>query len=267
MNLRKLVKISNIVALTAITLLIYWVFIFVSTEVFGLKIFRENISQTFAMSILGILALMAGSLMINVMFNLTRIAEKHNEDSIVETSAVTKKLGLIFLLTFPLILGLLFGGDYLTSKKKEIMLIQSAKDVVEKSDPAKINSLLNYEFTENWLVQTDDTLDIMSKSDKNFPQMMVITKDKIDNTDVYLSFRDYSKRNDETAPNLLRKNYIFSTSKSEREYLDKVFDENFNEIRFSASDGNYQLFYPYSKDGKKIVIYFSDYQRYGKFGS
>jgi hypothetical protein len=53
----------------------------------------------------------------------------------------------------------------------------------------------------------------------------------------------------------------------ERDYLNKVFNENFNEIRFSASDGNYQLYYPYSKDGKRIVLYFSDYQRYGKLGS
>ena len=170
MNLKSIVKLSNIIALVAITLLIYWVFIFVSTEVFGLKVFRENISQTFAMSILGIMALMAGSLMINVMFNLTRIAEKHNQDRIVEAKAVSKKLGWLFLLSFPLVFGLLFGGDYLTSRKKEAMLIGSAKNVVENSNSEKINRLVNYEFNENWLLETDDTLDVMSKADKNFPQ-------------------------------------------------------------------------------------------------
>ncbi len=90
MNLKKLVKLSNIVALIAILLLIYWIFIFISVEIFGLKIFRENISQTFAMSVLGIFALMAGSLMINVMFNLTRIAEKHNKDEITEINRSLK---------------------------------------------------------------------------------------------------------------------------------------------------------------------------------
>jgi len=80
MNLKTLVKLSNVVAAISIVLLIYWVFVFISVEVFGLKIFRENISQTFGMSVLGILALMGGSLMINVMFNLTRIAQKHNQD-------------------------------------------------------------------------------------------------------------------------------------------------------------------------------------------
>jgi hypothetical protein len=49
--------------------------------------------------------------------------------------------------------------------------------------------------------------------------------------------------------------------------LNKVFRENYNEVRFSARQGNYKLFYPHFKNGKKIVLYFSDYQQYGKIGS
>lgn len=265
MNLKTLVKLSNIVALAAILLLIYWVFVFISVEVFGLKIFRENISQTFAMSVLGIIALMAGSLMINVMFNLTRIAERHNRDEISELKGVSKKLGWIFLLSFPLIFGLLFGGDYLTSKKKEAMLIDSGKSVIEKY-PQKIDGLLNYQFGNDWLVETGSTVNLMSKTDRNFPNVMVIVKDSIDNSDVFLGFRSYSPPTDEpTRPD--KQKFIVETTKAERDYLNKVFSEHSSEIRFSASDGNYQLYYPYSKDGKTIVLYFSDFQRYGKFGS
>ena len=78
MNLKTLVKLSNIIGTISIILLIYWVFTFVSIQVFGLRVFRENMTETFYMSVLGILALMSGALIINVMFNLTRIAEKHN---------------------------------------------------------------------------------------------------------------------------------------------------------------------------------------------
>jgi hypothetical protein len=265
MNLKTLVKLSNIVALIAIVLLIYWVFVFISVEVFGLKIFRENISQTFAMSVLGIFALMAGSLMINVMFNLTRIAERHNKDDILEAKAASKKLGWAFLLSFPLIFGLLYGGDYLTSKKKESMLVDSAKSVIEKY-PQKMDGLLNYQFNKEWLAETDNSLDLMAKTDRNFPSVVVIVKDSIDNSDVFLGVRDYQKPTDETIqPEKQR--FILETTKPERDYLNKVFNENYNEVRFSASDGNYQLYYPYSKDGKKIVLYFSDFQRYGKLGS
>lgn len=265
MNLKSLVKLSNIVALISIVLLVYWVFVFIATNVFGFRIFRERISETFAMSVLGIIALMAGSLMINVMFNLTRIAERHNRDEISEMSAVSKKLGLAFLLSFPIIFGLLLGGDYLTSKKKESMLIQSAQSIIENHTP-KADEILSYQFSKDWIIETRDNLDLMSKTDKNFPYVSVIVKDSIDNSDVFLGFRDYSEPVDENIQPQKR-SFIFPAIKADRDYLNKVFDENYNEIKFNASEGNYELFYPYIKDNKKIVLYFSDYQRYGKLGS
>ena len=76
MNAKKLVKATNIIGMTAVVLLVYWVFVLILTSVFGLRIFREHITEIFAMSILGILAVMAGALMLNIMLNLTRIAER-----------------------------------------------------------------------------------------------------------------------------------------------------------------------------------------------
>jgi hypothetical protein len=64
-----------------------------------------------------------------------------------------------------------------------------------------------------------------------------------------------------------KRTYLLATSKPDRDYLNRVFDEGYEETRFTASDGNYELFYPYFKDGKRIVLYFSDYQRFGKMGS
>ena len=44
------------------------------------------------MSVLGILALMAGALIINIMFNLTRIAQKHNEDKTTTSNSKKERL-------------------------------------------------------------------------------------------------------------------------------------------------------------------------------
>lgn len=240
---------------------------FIAVQVFGFKIFRENISQTFAMSIFGIFALMVGSLIINVMFNLTRIAEKHNRDEFLEANAITKKLGWTFLLSFPLIIAFLFGGDYLTSQKKEAMLIDSAKSVIEKF-PQKADGLLNYQFNENWLSEMDNTLYLMRTTDKNSPSVLVIVKDSIDDSEVFLGFSIYRKTSGEDSKQQPEKRtYILQTTKMERDYLSKIFNEGYSEIRFSASDGKYELYYPYVKDGRKIVLYFSDLQRYGKLGS
>jgi hypothetical protein len=265
MNNKALVRLSNIIGITSIILLVYWVFIFISITVFGLKVFRENLTETFYLSVVGILALMFGALIINVMFNLTRIAEKHNQDDLNNAKKTSKKLGIVFGLSFPIIFVLLYGGDYLTSIKKEKMLILSAKSIVE-NNIEKSNILVNYSFNEKWIIQTDDILDLYSKTDKNFPNVSVIVADSIDKSKVFLGFRDYyGKINDTIFP--AKKDFIQQTTEEEREYLKNVFYKNINEVRFSVSDGRYELFYPYFKSGKKIVLYFSDYQRYGKIGS
>jgi hypothetical protein len=265
MNNKSLVRLSNVIGVTSILLLVYWVFIFISITVFGLKVFRENLTETFYLSVVGILALMLGALIINVMFNLTRIAEKHNQDDVYDKKKSFRKTGLAFAISFPFIFALLFGGDYLTSSKKERMLISSAKSIINNNID-KANKIVNYSFDEKWITETSDILNLYSKTDKNFPYVSVIVADTIDNSQIFLGFSEYyGKVNDTILP--VKRNFINKTTEVEREYLKNVFFKKSDAIKFSASDGRYELFYPYRKDGKTIVLYFSDYQRYGKLGS
>mgnify|MGYP003592129272 CR=1 FL=1 len=261
MTPKQLVKISNIIGIVAILLLVYWVFSFITIEVFGLKVFKKNMTESFYMSVLGILALMAGALIINVMFNLTRIAQR-NDNSEIETKP-NKKVFVLLLLLFPLIGTLLYFGDYITKQKKEKLMVQSAKSIIE-SNKSKSDKLLNYSFTDNYINESANTLELYTKTDTYFPEVSVITKDKVENSIVYLAFNSYSNENTKDTIPARKKDYIRKTTKIEREYLESVFTKGNNEIRYSSSDGNYELFYPYIKDNKKIVLYFSDYQRYGK---
>lgn len=266
MNAKQIVKLSNIIGLTSILLLVYWVFTFIVIEVFGLKVFRENMTESFYLSILGILALMAGSLIINLMFNLTRIAEKQNQDIVNQKSNRRKVIALVLI--FPLILIILFGGNYLTSAKKESMLISSAKSIIE-SNKSNSDKLLNYTFSKSYIKETAETLKILSETDKNFPSVTLIVKDSIKGSTVFLGFDDYYNEilNPKDTTQIKKIDYIYKTSKEERIYLNEVFDKNNEEIRYSSHKGNYELFYPYKKNGKTIIIYFSEEQRYGKIGS
>ena len=99
MTPKQLVRISNTIGIIAILLLVYWVFSFVTIEVFGLKVFKKNMTETFYLSVLGILALMAGALIINVMFNLTRIAQKH-EDNEIQTKSNKKIFLFLIIMNF-----------------------------------------------------------------------------------------------------------------------------------------------------------------------
>ncbi|TDO95627.1 peptidase [Flavobacterium sp. 245] len=221
-------------------------------------------TETFYLSILGILALMVGSLIINLMFNLTRIAERHNLDAVTNKSNRLRFLTLILI--FPLIAVILFGGDYLTSARKEERLIKSAESIIA-INKANSDKLVNYNFSEGYIKETADILAILSKTDKNFPNVTVIVKDSVKGSQVYLGFSDYYEGSLKDTIHPQKKRYIYQTTKEERDYLKSVFEKGSNELRYSSHNGYYELFYPYEKNGKKIILYFSEQQRYGKLGS
>ena len=263
MNPKKLVKLSNNIGIASIILLIYWVFIFIAIMVFDLKIFKRNMTEIFLMSIFGIIALMAGALIVNIMFNLTRIAENHNKDKESDYVKTPKKKVLIFILSFPFIFCLLLGGNYLSSKKKEQVLTQTATSIVKNSS-YRIPEVLNYSFDRVWIDNTAELLYLLASTDKNFPSISVITKDSIKKVDVFLEFHQ-GNRQDTLSPN--KQNHIFKTDQEERNYLNEVFSNQSKELRYNVDGGQYELFFPFREGNKVVVLHFSDYLRYGKYGS
>ena len=286
MNAKKLVKATNIIGMTAVVLLVYWVFVLILTSVFGLRIFREHITEIFAMSILGILAVMAGALMLNIMLNLTRIAERGQEADVKNG----RKILYLLFAVFPVLAALLFGGNYLTVQKKREILIKSAERIV-KDSPAQMSALADYRFDSAYINKSAEILKVMAKEDSAFESASLIVPDTVGGKPVYLLFSAHSRFDetvDEPVPEgsqeqtddggfvvvrngekkaVRKTEYLYAPDLNEREYLQKVFVGQTGEIRYEAHDGNYSLCHPYRQNGKTAVLCFSDYQRYGKIGS
>ena len=294
MNAKKLVKATNIIGMVAVTLLVYWVFALILIQVFGLKVFREHITEIFLMSILGIFAVMGGTLMLNIMLNLTRIAERGQEEEV----RGGRKTVYLLLAVFPILAALLFGGNYLTIRQKRDILTQSSERIV-KDNPAQLDALTDYRFDLAYIKKSSEILDLMAKDDLSFKSAMIIVQDKIDNKPVYLAFSADSRLNvggeavpaasqNEAVPAanqnvegndnfvmdrngekvmVKKMDYVYSPNLKEREYLQKVFAGQTQEMRYEAEDGHYSLCHPYRKNGKTIILCFSDYQEYGKIGS
>ena len=284
MNAKKLVKATNIIGMVAVTLLVYWVFALILIQVFGLKVFREHITEIFLMSILGILAVMGGTLMLNIMLNLTRIAERGQEEEV----RGGRKTVYLLLAVFPI----------LTIRQKRDILTQSSERIV-KDNSAQLDALADYRFDLAYIKKSSEILDLMAKDDLSFKSAMIIVQDKIDNKPVYLAFSADSRLNvggeavpaasqNEAVPAanqnvegndnfvmdrngekvmVKKMDYVYSPNLKEREYLQKVFAGQTQEMRYEAEDGHYSLCHPYRKNGKTIVLCFSDYQEYGKIGS
>lgn len=265
MNKDRIIKISNAVGIVSIILLIYWVFIFISITVFGLKVFKENITDSFYFSIIGILSLMFGALMINMMLNLTKISDYVDRKEPLTNLKKSKLSTILLLASFPVIFASLYAGDKLTSNKKENYLIESATYLTEQYAD-KVENLANYSFTEEYIQQAEKTLEYLGKIDNNLPYAFIIVQDSVEGSLTFLKIRNY-QMDYTTKQNEDKIEYIYSCSKEEKEYLKKVFNQGHKKPRFSSYNGNYELFYPVLSYHQKIVIFFSEYQRYGKVGS
>ncbi|VAX09703.1 hypothetical protein MNBD_GAMMA26-1167 [hydrothermal vent metagenome] len=266
MNLKKIVDLTNRVAYFSVALLAYWVFVFVVITVFDLKVFRENITQAFYMSILGIFALLGGAIILNIMLNMTRISGcmEAKESSNTATHGTKKRNIVLAIGIFPVIVALLFLGDYASSLKKKEHLVGAAEYLASENKES-IKLLINYEFEETYIEKTADVLKILTQVEKKFPDIRVVVQDSVGDNNVFLFFGKWHNSKDEKI--FKKEDYIFPASQEDREYLKRVFSSSYSEIKFSAHDGKYELYFPIREHGRVIVLYLTDRQRYGKLGS
>ena len=267
MNHELIIKTTNRVAVYATVALIYWVFTFLTITVFDLKIFRERMTDMFFLSLLGIFAILGGAIILNVMSNLSKISaavSPSQETSSGKSKSIKLRL-VVLMLSFPFVASVLFAGNNLSAERKKNLLIGAAESFVSENQVA-LATLAEYKFSSEYIKNAERTLDVLNKIDRSFPEVMVIFPDIIGRKGVYLGFGGRSYRYGDNEK-FERSTYIYSTSRDEREYLEKIFTTGQTDFRFHADKGNYQLYFPTTIASKKLVLYFSDFQRYGKFGS
>ncbi|OGP54456.1 MAG: hypothetical protein A2Y65_09755 [Deltaproteobacteria bacterium RBG_13_52_11] len=266
MNKEKIITLTNRLSMVAIILLMYWVFIFVSISVFGFKVFKENITESFYLSIVGILALLAGAVIVNIMFNMTIISEslsKKKGNTVKKTKKKKSMFPVLFISSFPVIFLFLYLGDVRTSAMKEKFLVNSAQYMISNNQQV-ITELGEYHFDFKYVKIAGTSFKMLSKEDESFPSVSLIIQDTIGEKEVFLRFTDYHYDDKKT---LNKADYIYPCSKDEREYLRDVFNKGESVHRFSASDGFYELYFPVKTNNRLILLYFTDRKTYGKLGS
>lgn len=268
MSVDTLIKWSNRILLFSIGLLVYWVFIFSVTVIFGLKVLAENATQAFALSILGLLALAAGATVMSISANLTKISN-HVARGAVPLAASPRKgrAALLLILSFPLIAAVLFAADQFTTHRKKAFILESAQSLAT-NNADWINELGAYEFSRAYINGAREKLALLEKQDEDLPAVSVITQDDVRGKTMFMEFGSRSFSISEAGPK--KEEFIFSPSLEERAYLTEVFstqDVSKMPTRFSAHDGFYELFYPVKTERGIIVLYLSDRAAYGKISS
>jgi hypothetical protein len=256
-------KITNRVALVTVVLMIYWVFIFISTQVFGFRIFREHITDLFGMSILGIFAILAGAVILNIMYNLSAIADARAAEKTVTRSFNDKTILIAALASFVFLFGALYIGDALNSRRQETRLVEAANSLVKERIDV-ITKIADYNFSRSYVQSIEKSLLLLEKIDEAFPQVTAILIDEIDGKRILMGFSGRSYQlNDE----LDRVKFVLSTSADERAYLYEVFEGKSMNHRFTSKNGRYEIYVPVQTAKGMVVLHLSEWARYGKYSS
>ena len=258
-----LIKLTNRVALISVLLLIYWVFIFICSSVFGFKVVQTQMTEMFMLSILGIFAILAGAIILNIMYNLTAIARGRPQPQAISPTR-SRRLSLLFAGSFALIFGLLYLGDAATTSKRERTLLNTANSLIEEQQTI-IQRLGSYRFERDYIAQATNDLIRLQRIESQFPQITVIVRDSIEDDLVLMGFSSTNKLRDNQPPSRL--DYLVSTTAPERRYLHGVFDAVISEPRYSSQNNKQEVFYPIVTGQGRIVLHLSQFNRYGKFGS
>lgn len=223
-------------------------------------------TEIFFLSIFSIIAVMSGALMINIMFNLTRIAEKHNSDQNY-TNRNSKIWVCLLLLFFPLIGGMLYAGHRFSMHERQQILISSANSVLTNYNQY-IQDISDYHFDKEWINNTAQSLKLLSSMDSQLPNIRVIVSDQLENgSKTYLIFSDYGYSNSSTDNEPKKIAYLLTTDQQQREYLNEAFKNPKIGIHYEREGSNYRLFVPFQHENKTVIFLFSDYYAYGKIGS
>ena len=270
------VRLSNTIGVFSVILLLFWVFAFIVIQVGDLKVFGKEITQTFYFSIVAILALMAAALILNIMMNLTRIAQNHDPDPLVASPRQNRRwIMKTVVAAFPILFLVLVGGDLLTSRQKESQLMAAAESIAEQY-PKQQQHFSTYSFDRDWIQKTASYMEVLKEVEQAFNHVTLIVPEEIDGIKVQLGFTSYhSFKGHFVGPNekdkeqeLHKTDYIHRSSAEDRAYLNEVFMQDADKARFETDGDNYVLFLPVRVEGgQDYVLRFSNRSSYGKLGS
>ncbi len=246
----------------------------ISLEVFNLMPFGRRTTQSLWFAIPAICAVLAGSVLLNIVGNLNSISDSLSRTAYgadfkpaTDQKSIRRELGFKLLLPLVLILLLAFTGDRYTKMKKAELLLSDAQSTVSQFQ-ADLDKLAGAEWNKAAIESTADMLELMGKQSKNFPKVTLLMADKVNGKPVVIEITSRSdSRLDDKTQVISKLEFIKAVDLVEKTYLDAVFQGQKSESQHTAFDGRHELFYPVRSGSKNMVLLFSDSLSYGKYGS
>lgn len=286
------VKWLNRLAMVALMLLLYWLFIMAVTQIFGLSVFARSITEAFAISLAGLLALMGGSLMLNVMLNLSRMAHSLEQGQPVHASPRPQPLpakspywGWVgfgaFLFSLGVIAAGLFAGDQYTRTKKKNLLMHTAASLVQERQQSLDQALtLPLQPTRSTLTGLSQQLLLLEQTERHVDAIQLLLPMRYRGEAVVIGINKHqpwkhSGPLDTPAhhpagaamADVDVSELLFGTTPEQRQWINDAFAGKQPAPLYHYEGSRYELFYPVRLGPDWVILHFSDQQNYGKVSS
>jgi hypothetical protein len=261
----KLVKLTVTIILLTIAGILIWFFGLILTLTFDLNVFDKG-SMGFMASILGgAFVLAACSALLNLVLNLSIIAEKSvTAEEKNEPSRLNYKSAIIFGGALIITAAFLFIGDHLSRDSFKKKLTSEVHDIIVRY-PKSIEKIGTSIQDKKTLHEIPSILSFLSKLKHEFPSVIMITSGSINSEKAFLRITPYTHEDDMLKPAF--NNSFYECGKKDCDYLEKIFSGKTNEKYFWNDNDNYFYYIPISSGDKTFILLFSKLQRYGKIGS
>lgn len=259
------IKISNLatwIMIGTIGLIILWFIGFIVSVTFDLNVFTSRTSEFF-FSIIGFAFILVTCAAI---LNISLIADSKVQDikGDESKSILTRKFFYISGILIFLLIGFLFIGDFLSRQNEKIKLENEANDLISRYAES-IDEMILFIQDTSQIEKIPEFLKVLSNQKEEFPTITLITSGKYKGETVFLEINSWASKQSLKEPYF--NHSFYKCNMNDCDYLLSVFENNNIKSYFWTEENNYKYYYPIEKNGKKILLLFTKFQRYGKIGS
>jgi hypothetical protein len=244
------------------------VIVFVLCAGFGINPFKETTTSFLIAAFTGLIGIAMVLVLLNVATNISLIADAKIAGLNVEPRRdLQRKWAAAFLIAVVVLVGLVFGGTYL-SKERYLRVVRGQADEVLQQNQGLLDemsqALASGKFEDYKRVA--EILSFLEKQRSGLPELTLIYSGKFTDKPALYSANRYFGNEDRRA---YSPTYFPCTVNRDCDYLAKFFSGAKADSlqRYTFRDDQFYIYIPYIGKDARFVLLFERKNSYGKLGS
>jgi len=237
----------------------------------GLEInpFRETTTSFLGAAFAGLIGVAAVLVLVNVATNVSLIADaKIAELKIEPRRGVLRRWGVAFLVTAVALVGLVFGGTYLSKERYLAVVHAQTEEVLRENNNLleEISRLLASGKFEDYK-RVSEIRNFLENQRSGLPNLTVIYPGTFEGKLTFYEIGGYLYYDE--AKKIYTPAYFGCTQNRDCDYLKRFFSGQKVDVleKYTIREDQFYIYIPFEGKGSRLVLLFDSRHSYGKIGS